>query len=118
MSITSKARRDARKRRLEKLRNAPAAPAVPIEPHAELRDQEGHLLGGIVRREGEWTLGLGGRIVRRGRHVVETDGARGASPEHEERETHRRDEMPQGNEDGPRPQIEQENRRNHTPDLR
>lgn len=65
MSITSKARRDARKRRLEKLRNAPAAgaAAVPIEPHAELRDQDGHLLGGIVRREGEWTLGLGGRIV-------------------------------------------------------
>ena len=65
MSITSKARRDARKRRLEKLRNAPAAAAAatPIEPHAELRDQDGQLLGGIVRREGEWTLGLGGRIV-------------------------------------------------------
>ena len=66
MSITSKVRRDARKRRLEKLRNAPAAPAAaatPIEPHAELRDQDGQLLGGIVRREGEWTLGLGGRIV-------------------------------------------------------
>lgn len=63
MSITSKARRDARKRRLEKLRNAPVPPAIAIEPHAELRDQQGQLLGGIVRRDGEWTLGLGGRIV-------------------------------------------------------
>lgn len=64
MSIHSKVRRDARKRRLEKLRNAPpAAGAVVIEPHAELRDQAGQLLGGIVRRDGEWTLGLGGRIV-------------------------------------------------------
>lgn len=65
MSITSKARRDARNRRLAKLRNAPSAAVAPtqIEPHAELRDQDGQLLGGIVRREGEWTLGLGGRIV-------------------------------------------------------
>lgn len=63
MSINSKVRRDARKRRMEKLRNAPAAAAVPIEPHAELRDQDGQLLGGIVRRDGEWTLGLDGRIV-------------------------------------------------------
>jgi len=62
MSITSKARRDARKRRLVKLRNAPAA-TTPIEPHAELRDQAGQLLGGIVRRDNEWTLGLDGRIV-------------------------------------------------------
>ena len=64
MSINSKVRRDARKRRMEKLRNAaPAAGTVAIEPHAELRDEAGQLLGGIVRREGEWTLGLGGRIV-------------------------------------------------------
>ena len=64
MSINSKVRRDARKRRMEKLRNAPpAAGAVAIEPHAELRDEAGQLLGGIVRRDGEWTLGLGGRIV-------------------------------------------------------
>ena len=64
MSINSKVRRDARKRRMEKLRNAPPAVAtVAIEPHAELRDEAGQLLGGIVRRDGEWTLGLGGRIV-------------------------------------------------------
>ncbi|MFP7722709.1 hypothetical protein [Lysobacter sp. A3-1-A15] len=64
MSIQSKARRDARKRRLAKARNAPAeSPAPAIEAHAELRDAAGTLLGGIVRRDGEWTLGLGGRIV-------------------------------------------------------
>ncbi len=63
MSINSKVRRDARRRRMEKLRNAPPAATVAIEPHAELRSQDGELLGGIVRRDGEWTLGLGGRIV-------------------------------------------------------
>jgi len=64
MSINSKVRRDARKRRMDKLRDSPSATsAVAIEPHAELRDQAGQLLGGIVRRDGEWTLGLGGRIV-------------------------------------------------------
>lgn len=63
MSITSKARRDAKKRRMAKVGTATPAPATPIEPHAELRDQDGHLLGGIVRRDGEWTLGLDGRIV-------------------------------------------------------
>lgn len=62
MSITSKARRDARKRRLAKGGTTPAT-TTPIEPHAELRDQNGQLLGGIVRRDGEWTLGLDGRIV-------------------------------------------------------
>lgn len=62
MSINSKARRDAKKRKIAKARNAPL-PGPSIEPHAELRDAQGRLLGGIVRREGEWTLGLGGRIV-------------------------------------------------------
>lgn len=35
----------------------------PIEPHAELRDQQGALLAGIVRRDGEWVLGMGGKIA-------------------------------------------------------
>lgn len=62
MSIHSKARRDAKKRRLAKAQTA--ASAVPaIEAHAELRDDNGRLLGGIVRRDGEWTLGLDGKIV-------------------------------------------------------
>ena len=61
MSIHSKARRDAKKRKAAKAARASAPPA--IEPHAEMRDRNGQLLGGIVRRDGEWTLGLGGRIV-------------------------------------------------------
>ncbi|ALN57979.1 MULTISPECIES: hypothetical protein [Lysobacter] len=62
MSINSKARRDAKKRKLARARPV-AAVGASIEPHAELRDTDGRLLGGIVRRDGEWTLGLGGRIV-------------------------------------------------------
>ncbi|MBT2744957.1 MULTISPECIES: hypothetical protein [unclassified Lysobacter] len=63
MSINSKARRDAKKRKLAKARTPLPIAGTRIEPHAELRDAQGRLLGGIVRREGEWTLGLGGRIV-------------------------------------------------------
>lgn len=66
MSIQSKARRDARLRKAKKAANAPTAVSAPvpaIEPHADLRDATGSLLGGIVRRDGEWTLGLGGRIA-------------------------------------------------------
>lgn len=63
MSIQSKARRDAKKRKAAKAVKRPANRASPIEPHADLRDAAGVLLGGIVRSEGEWTLGLGGRIV-------------------------------------------------------
>lgn len=33
------------------------------EPHAQLRDREGRLLGGIVLKDGQWVLGLDGRIV-------------------------------------------------------
>ena len=41
MSINSKARRDAKKRKLAKARRAAdAQPPKPIEPHAELRDRE------------------------------------------------------------------------------
>lgn len=63
MSIQSKARRDARKRKLAKARTAARPPVSRIEPHAELRASDGRLLGGIVRRDGEWTLGLDGKIV-------------------------------------------------------
>ena len=42
-------------------------PAIPPEnlgePHAQLRDAAGKLLGGIVRKDGEWVLGLDGRIA-------------------------------------------------------
>ncbi|MBB5876663.1 MULTISPECIES: hypothetical protein [Xanthomonas] len=65
MSIESKQRRDLRKKLAERLRHRAegAAPAAPIEPHAELRDQQRTLLAGIVRRDGEWVLGMDGRIA-------------------------------------------------------
>ncbi|MCC4587343.1 hypothetical protein JWH11_16155 [Xanthomonas melonis] len=66
MSTDSKLRRDARKRAAERQRNQAAAKATaesPIEPHAELRDQQRTLLAGIVRRDGEWVLGMDGRIA-------------------------------------------------------
>ena len=66
MSITSKQRRDARKRREQRARNQAVASAgapSPIEPHAELRDDDKQLLAGIVRRDGQWVLGMDGRIA-------------------------------------------------------
>jgi len=66
MSTDSKLRRDARRRQAIRARNraaAEAAPGTAIEPHAELRDRERTLLAGIVRREGQWVLGMDGRIA-------------------------------------------------------
>lgn len=66
MSIQSKARRESRRRLAERERNRPqAAPASSpaIEPHAELRDGQRRLLAGVVRRDGEWVLGMDGRIA-------------------------------------------------------
>lgn len=62
MSIHSKARREAKKRGAAQARRIDK-PGPPIEPHAELRGQEGRLLAGIVRRDGEWVLGMGGKIA-------------------------------------------------------
>ena len=62
MSINSKISRGAKKRNIAKA-GARKAGDNPIEPHAELRDQQGQLLAGIVRREGEWVLGMGGQIA-------------------------------------------------------
>jgi hypothetical protein len=62
MSIHSKSRRDAKLRKAAK----PAKPVPPHklgEPHAQLRDARGKLLGGIVLKDGEWVLGLGGKIA-------------------------------------------------------
>lgn len=45
-------------------KNKPNIPADRLgEPHAQLRDADGRLLGGIVLKDGQWVLGLGGRIV-------------------------------------------------------
>ena len=63
MSTTSKLRRDIRRRRETQTANRDAANAPPVEPHAELRDQQRTLLAGIVRRDGEWVLGMDGRIA-------------------------------------------------------
>ena len=63
MSIQSKARRDARKRKADRERNRTRGDAPAIEPHAELRDRDDNLLAGIVRQSGVWVLGMDGRIV-------------------------------------------------------
>ena len=66
MSIQSKGRREAKKKQAVRERNQAAAnppPKAAVEPHAELRDQQRTLLAGIVRREGEWVLGMDGKIV-------------------------------------------------------
>ena len=66
MSIHSKGRREAKKKLAERERNQAAANPAPkpaVEPHAELRDQQRTLLAGIVRRDGEWVLGMGGKIA-------------------------------------------------------
>ena len=66
MSIQSKGRREAKKKLAERERNQAAANPAPkpaVEPHAELRDQHRALLAGIVRRDGEWVLGMDGKIA-------------------------------------------------------
>ena len=64
MSIQSKAKRDASKKKKptrERVVTGTLRPAV--EAHADLRDAQGTLLGGIARRDGEWVLGLDGKMV-------------------------------------------------------
>jgi len=63
MSTTSKLRRDLRRRNEKIAANKAKANASPVEPHAELRDQARTLLAGVVRRDGEWVLGMDGRIA-------------------------------------------------------
>lgn len=63
MSIQSKAKRDANRKRSARERSADAPPRQAIEAHAELRDNAGALLGGIARQHGEWVLGLDGKMV-------------------------------------------------------
>lgn len=61
MSIRSKAKRDARRKK--GARDARDPLPRQIEPHAELRDRNGALIGGIARKDDEWVLGLDGEIV-------------------------------------------------------
>lgn len=45
-------------------RPAKSIPASKLgEPHAQLRDADGKLLGGIVFKDNEWVLGLDGKIA-------------------------------------------------------
>ena len=53
-----KTRRDQRRRQEKQAANKAAAQASPVEPHAELRDAQRTLLAGVVRRDGEWVLGM------------------------------------------------------------
>lgn len=62
MSINSKVRREAKKRKALKNRRLSGARSS-IEPHAELRNPQGELLAGIVRRSGVWVLGMHGQIA-------------------------------------------------------
>lgn len=67
MSTDSKNRREAKKKQAERAANQGAdrrAQALrKTEPHAELRDQQRNLLAGIVRRDGQWVLGMDGKIA-------------------------------------------------------
>ena len=60
MSMTSKARRDARRK---KQRKSDAQPRHALQPHATLRDARGHLLGGVGLRGREWVFVLDGKPV-------------------------------------------------------
>lgn len=60
MSITSKARRDARRKKQKK---SQARTPHSIQPHATLRDARGNLLGGVGLRGREWVFVLDGKTV-------------------------------------------------------
>lgn len=61
MSINSKAKRDARKKKRPKLGAARAAPV--LRPHAEILDGEGNIVGGAGIRSGEWVMVMNGQEV-------------------------------------------------------
>ncbi|MGN0857928.1 MAG: hypothetical protein ACI4NW_01915 [Stenotrophomonas sp.] len=67
MSTDSKNRREAKKKQAERAANQNAErlrQAVrKVEPHAELRDPQRNLLAGVVRRDGQWVLGMDGKIA-------------------------------------------------------
>ena len=61
MSIRSKAKRDARKKKQRSPARAGAARA--IKEHAHLLDEHGNVFGGAGRRGAEWVLVLGGKVA-------------------------------------------------------
>ena len=60
MSIHSKARRDARRK---KSRTPRPGPARPLAEHAHLVDGHGTIFGGAALRGEEWLMVLGGKVV-------------------------------------------------------
>ncbi len=70
MSIKSKAKRDANRKKSNSGsgnsgsgNGASEEASTEVEAHADLRDVDGSLLGGIVRRDEEWLLGMDGKMV-------------------------------------------------------
>lgn len=61
MSINSKAKRDARRKKLPV--RPSRHPTPPIQAHAHLIDAAGEVIGGAGRREEEWVLILRGRVL-------------------------------------------------------
>ncbi len=61
MSIRSKAKRDANKKKRPKLGAGRAAPV--LRPHAEILDGEGNIVGGAGLRSGEWVMVMNGQEV-------------------------------------------------------
>ena len=63
MSRNSKAKRDAR---LKKLPKRPIRRlGSPLQAHAQLEDADGNAIGGAGWRDGEWLTLLGGQVVAR-----------------------------------------------------
>jgi hypothetical protein len=64
MSITSKARRDARKKKKSKsLNRSTSTTRKSAEPHAALTDDVGNVIGGAAFHQGEWLMLLDGQVV-------------------------------------------------------
>ena len=61
MSIHSKAKRDARKKKAKSA--ARSASPRPLAEHAHLTDGSGRIFGGAALRGQEWLMVLGGKVV-------------------------------------------------------
>lgn len=61
MSINSKTRRDAKKKKQRK--PGPVRAASQVEPHAHLLDGDGNVFGGAGWRGNEWVMVMGSQVV-------------------------------------------------------
>ena len=61
MSIRSKAKRDARKKKTTTASRS--SPARPLVEHAHLTDGDGNIFGGAGLRQDDWVMVLGGKEV-------------------------------------------------------